>query len=77
MIFWMKVGLMDESSRVPLIIKVPGQKPAGCDSFTELIELYPTITERCGLKAPRGIQGHSLVKMFEDPNHTVRDYAFR
>lgn len=74
--FWMKVGLMDESSRVPMIIKVPGQKPGVCSSFTELIDLYPTITELCGLEAPKGIQGKSLAKTITDPAYSVRDAAF-
>ena len=74
--FWMKVGLMDESSRVPMIIKVPGKKPAVCDSFTELIDLYPTITELCGLEVPKRIQGKDLGPMLDDPTKTVRDGAF-
>jgi arylsulfatase A-like enzyme len=74
--FWMKVGLMDESSRVPLIISVPGKKPAVCDSFTELIDLYPTVAELCGLDVPTRLQGKSLVKILDDPSATVRDAAF-
>lgn len=74
--FWMKVGLMEESSRVPMIIKVPGQKPGVCHSFTELIDLYPTITELCGLKIPKNIQGKSISKTITDPSHSVRDAAF-
>jgi len=74
--FWMKVGLMDESSRVPLIIKVPGKKPAVCDSFTELIDLYPTLSELCGLEVPARLQGKSLAKTLDDPSISVRDTAF-
>ena len=74
--FWMKVGLMEESSRVPMIIKVPGKKPAVCDNFTELVDLYPTISELCGLEVPSRLQGKSLVKTFDDPTYSVRDVAF-
>ena len=74
--FWMKVGLMDESSRVPLIIKVPGKKPAVCHSFTELIDLYPTLSELCGLDVPTRLQGRSLAKTLDDPSVSVRDTAF-
>ncbi len=74
--FWMKVGLMDESSRVPMIIKVPGKKPGVCHSFTELIDLFPTTAELCGLKVPERLQGKSLVKTLDDPTIEVRDAAF-
>ena len=74
--FWMKVGLMDESSRVPLIIKVPGKKPAVCDSFTELLDLYPTVSELCGLDVPERLQGKSLVRTLDDPSISVRNTAF-
>lgn len=74
--FWMKVSLKEESARVPLIIKVPGKAPAVCNSFVELIDLYPTVAELAGLEYPEYIQGKSLVKTFDNPNHEVRDMAF-
>jgi iduronate 2-sulfatase len=74
--FWMKVSLHEESVRVPMIIKVPGKKPAVCNSFVELLDLYPTISELAGIKPPEHIQGKSLVKVFDNPEVKVRDMAF-
>ncbi len=62
---WSKVSLWEGSVRVPLIISVPGTgKDAGntCESIVELIDLYPTLTELCGLshEQPEILQGRSL-----------------
>ena len=74
--FWAKVSLRDESSQVPLIISAPGKKPAVCNSFVELLDLYPTLASMCGLKAQERLQGKDVSKMLDDPNHSVRDAAF-
>ena len=74
--FWMKVSLHEESVRVPMIIKVPGKKAAVCNSFVELIDLYPTISELAGLETSKYIQGKSIVKTLDHPDFKVRDMAF-
>jgi arylsulfatase A-like enzyme len=74
--FWMKVSLMEESVRVPLIIRVPGMKPGVCHSFVELVDLYPTVAELCGLEVPPHLQGKSIAKTLADPSHKVRDAVF-
>lgn len=74
--FWMKVSLHEESTRVPLIIKVPGQKPGVCHSFAELLDLYPTVAELAGLEFSEHLQGRSLAKTLENPDYKVRDMAF-
>jgi iduronate 2-sulfatase len=74
--FWAKVSLRDESSQVPLIISVPGKKPAVCDSLVELIDLYPTVASLCGLEVPGRIQGKNIAALLDDPSKKVRDAAF-
>ena len=74
--FWAKVSLHEESAKVPLIISVPGKEPAVCDSLTELIDLYPTLSKLCGLDVPSRLQGKDLSRMFDDPEFEVRDAAF-
>jgi len=74
--FWMKVSLHEESVQVPMMIKVPGKKPAITNSFTELIDLYPTLAELAGLDYPKGIQGKSLMPILENPRKKVREFAF-
>ncbi|NWK55252.1 sulfatase [Verrucomicrobiaceae bacterium N1E253] len=73
--FWMKISVHEESARVPMIIKVPGKEATVCHTLTELVDLYPTISEACGLDIPKNIQGKSLYKTFDDPAHSVRDAA--
>ena len=74
--FWAKVSLRDESAGVPLIICVPGKKPAVCHSLVELLDLYPTTARLCGLEPPAHVQGKDISAMLDDPTHTVRDAAF-
>ncbi len=74
--FWMKVSLKEESSRVPLIVKVPGKAPQVCHSFVELIDLYPTVTELAGVQAVDRIQGKSFAPALDDPAYQTREFAF-
>ena len=72
---WQKVSIHEESAKVPLIISVPGKKPAVCRSLSELIDLYPTVSQLCGLKIPGNIQGKDISGMLDDPTVKVRDAA--
>ena len=74
--FWAKVSLREESASVPLIISVPGKEPAVCHSLTELLDLYPTIANMCGLPKQQRLQGKDISPMLDDPSHEVRDAAF-
>jgi iduronate 2-sulfatase len=72
---WMKVSVHEESAKVPLIISVPGKKPAVCSSLTELLDLYPTTASLCGLPIPGNLQGKDLAPIFDNPSVKVRDVA--
>lgn len=74
--FWAKVSLHEESAKVPLIICVPGKSPAVCHSLVELLDLYPTISNLCGLPVPGDIQGKNIAALLDDPAASVRDTAF-
>jgi len=74
--FWAKVSLRDESAKVPLIISVPGKKPSVCDSFVELLDLYPTLSSLCGLPKQDRLQGKDISPMLDDPSYEVREEAF-
>lgn len=74
-----KVTLFEESTRVPFSIRLPGAKANGktTDSFTELIDVYPTLVELCGLpEPPHNLQGKSLVRVLQDPEKSVRDSSY-
>jgi len=74
--FWAKVSLRDESAMVPLIIHVPGQNPAVCNSFVELLDLFPTTLSLCNMPVPKRLQGRDLSPLLENPSRKVRETAF-
>lgn len=68
---WAKTSLWEGTLRVPMIISDPNNKTnngTSNKSITELIDLYPTLTELCGLseKQPKILQGKSLAGYLMD-----------
>lgn len=74
--FWAKVSLLDESSKTPLIISVPGNTPGTCHSLVELLDLYPTISAQCGLPIPEHTQGKDISSLLQNTGTEVRDAAY-
>jgi choline-sulfatase len=74
--FWMKVSLHEESVKVPMMIKIPGEKPAVTNSFAELLDPYPTLAELAGIDYPEVLQGKSLMPILKNPAKKIRDFAF-
>jgi uncharacterized sulfatase len=64
---WHKMTLFEESARVPLVIAAPGRRSAPCQRIVELIDLYPTLCDLCGLPPPAGLAGVSLAHWLNDP----------
>ncbi len=65
-----KSTLWEESTRVPLIVVAPGVTAAGGVSGrpVSLIDLYPTLAELAGLRAPSDLDGESLVPLLRYPD---------
>ena len=75
---WCKTSNFELDARVPLIIVPPGCKHTGAksDALVELLDLYPTLTELCGLPKPKGLEGVSLVPVLNNPAARVKPAAF-
>ena len=66
---WRKLKLWDRVTRVPLIIVAPGTTQPGtvCDSPASLLDIFPTLTDLCGIGHPDQLVGRSLVPELQDP----------
>lgn len=75
---WTKANNYELSTRVPLIISAPGQERAGAktDALVELVDVYPTLTDLCGLDVPAGVEGISLKPLLIDPNRAWKQAVF-
>ncbi|MBI1314729.1 sulfatase-like hydrolase/transferase [bacterium] len=75
---WCKTSNFELDARVPLIIAPPNCQTAGqtTDSFAELLDLYPTLSDLCDLPKPDGVEGTSLVPVLRDPTESVKPAAW-
>lgn len=75
---WQKRSLYEDSARVPFIIRDPGSKANGQSTprVAELLDLYPTVADLCGLPPDKRIQGKSLRPLLEDPHQPWGHAAF-
>lgn len=68
---WAKGTLFEVSARGPLLIVDPRRRAsAGRVSrrVVEYVDLYPTLTELCGLPAPGHLEGASLAPLLAEPD---------
>lgn len=88
-----KNTLWERSTRVPLVFAGPKVARGGrCAQPAELLDMYPTLVELCGLPPTSGLEGHSLVPQLKDAtakrrwpaltthnpgNHSVRTERWR
>jgi arylsulfatase A-like enzyme len=91
---WRKFTLWEEATRCPLMIVAPGVTRPGsiCRRPVNLLDIYPTLIDLCGLKPNRRLEGRSLLPLLKDPdakwdqpslctyqrgNHSLRDERWR
>ncbi len=76
--WWNKAVLMEDSARIPMIAVVEGQTPVNmrCDRFVEMVDLYPTFTDLCGLTCPENLEGTSIAPLLSDPNIPWKKAAY-
>lgn len=68
---WAKQSLWERATRVPFIVVSPGKKSGGvCGRPVELLSIYPTLIELCGVSKRDGLEGVSLVPLLNDPKAT-------
>lgn len=74
---WSKTSNYELDARVPLLVVAPGRQSAGGQSnaLVELVDLYPTIAEYCGLTPPAGLEGVSLLPLVQKPGQPGKDFA--
>ncbi|QDU97912.1 sulfatase [Lignipirellula cremea] len=62
-----KNTLWERSTHVPLIFAGPGVTAgARCTQPAELLDIYPTLIDLCGLPPQPGLEGHSLAPQLKD-----------
>jgi iduronate 2-sulfatase len=66
---WSKAySLFDIALRVPLIVAMPRTKAQVSERTVQLLDMYPTLAELCGLPPPPDNEGHSFAALLKKPN---------
>ena len=65
-----KTDLWEESARVPLMVRVPGVSKSDfkCEGVVNLLDMYPTLVELCGLPANAENEGRSFAQLLKNPS---------
>ena len=75
---WGKDNLYENCVRVPLIVSAPGwmKSPGRTNAICELIDIFPTVCQWCGVESPSVVQGMSLAPVLQDPTADHRSMAY-
>jgi arylsulfatase A-like enzyme len=70
---WCKHSTFYEAVKIPLMISAPNYaKNEITESFTELVDIYPTLCEIAKIEAPTYLQGESLTPVLKDPSTMLK-----
>ena len=66
---WRKFSLWEEACRAPLMIIAPGITTADskCGRTVDFVDIYPTLSELCGLPIGEHLDGESVVPLLKNP----------
>jgi len=75
---WTKANNYELSTRVPLMISVPGRTLPGkrTNALVELVDVYPTLADVCGLESPGRLEGVSLEPLLSEPDRPWKRAVF-
>lgn len=75
---WAKTSNFELDARVPLLVADPrgGRRGERTDALAELVDLFPTLVEACGLPAAPGTEGTSLMPVIRGTSASVQAAAF-
>jgi iduronate 2-sulfatase len=75
---WGKTSDFEFDAHVPLMISDlrPENRGQKTSALAELVDLFPTLVDLCGLPKPTRLDGESLVPILKDPKQSVKQAAF-
>ena len=75
---WSKFTLFEQSTRVPMVVYVPGMKGEGkaCDEIVELVDFVPTLCDLWDIPQHNQFEGTSFAPLLDKPEQEWKKAAF-
>jgi iduronate 2-sulfatase len=74
---WAKHTNFEQAAQCPLIISAPGRATGrSTDALVEVVDLFPTLCELAGFRAPAGLDGASITSLFDPSGKPVHEAVF-
>ena len=76
--WWNKSTLFELTARTPMIVYSPRMKAKGksCSRLVEFVDIYPTLSELCGIRPPENLEGRSFVPLLDEPELAWKEAAY-
>ena len=75
---WAKHTNVENDTRAPLIVSVPGMANAGktTPALVEFVDIYPSLSDLAGLPKPGKLEGLSFKPLMDDPARSWKSAVF-
>ena len=75
---WGKHTNFEQATHSPMMLSVPGMENTGrsTNALTEFVDIYPTLSELCGLPLPDHLEGTSFTPLLKNPDRPWKTAAF-